>query len=49
VVVPRDRAESVLAKAQARAAKDAAETLDAWEQAHRAKIEDILRTKGFVD
>lgn len=49
VVVPRDRAESILAKAQTRAAKDAAETLDAWEQAHRAKIEDILRTKGFLD
>jgi 4-hydroxy-4-methyl-2-oxoglutarate aldolase len=48
VVVPAADLEAVLQKAQARAAKDAAETLEEWEQAHRAKIEGILRAKGFV-
>lgn len=49
VVVPAAQLEAVLAHAQARAAKDAAETLETWEAAHRARIEEILRTKGFVD
>jgi regulator of RNase E activity RraA len=49
VVVPAARQATVLAAAQARAAKDAAETLDAWEAAHRARIEGILRAKGFHD
>src|SRR5579883_2351993 len=39
VVVPVARADDVLARARARAAKDAAETLEAWEAAHRARIE----------
>ena len=30
-----------------RAAKDAAETLEGWEAAHRVRIEQILRAKGF--
>jgi 4-hydroxy-4-methyl-2-oxoglutarate aldolase len=47
VVVPGDRLDAVLAAAQARAARDAAETLDQWEAAHRARIEEILRSKGF--
>jgi regulator of RNase E activity RraA len=47
VVVPSDRLDAVLAAAQARAAKDAAETLEQWEAAHRARIEEILRSKGF--
>lgn len=47
VVVPLADAERVLKAAQARAAKDAAETLDSWEAAHRARIDDILRKKGF--
>lgn len=47
VVVPVGQLESVLQKAQARAAKDAAETLAEWEAAHRAKIDAILREKGF--
>lgn len=47
VVVPAARLDAVLQAAQARAAKDAAETLDQWEAAHRAKIEAILRDKGF--
>lgn len=47
VVVPLARAADVLARAQARAEKDAAQTLEQWEAAHRAKIEEILRRKGF--
>jgi regulator of RNase E activity RraA len=46
VVVPAGRAEAVLAAAMARAEKDASQTLDAWEAAHRARIEAILRDKG---
>jgi 4-hydroxy-4-methyl-2-oxoglutarate aldolase len=48
VVVPVSRRDTVLERAQARAAKDAAETLEAWEAAHRARIEEILRKKGFA-
>lgn len=47
VVVPSAQRDEVLQKAQARAAKDAAETLESWEANHRARIEDILRKKGF--
>jgi regulator of RNase E activity RraA len=47
VVVPSARAEAILAAAEERARKDAAETLDAWETAHRAKIDEILKRKGF--
>lgn len=43
VVVPSDRRDTVLAAAQARAAKDAAQSLADWEIAHRAKIEEALR------
>ncbi len=49
VVIPAARLDTVLASAQARAVKDAAETLDAWEAAHEARINEILRKKGFVD
>ncbi len=48
VVVPVARADDVLQKAQARAAKDAAATPDSWEAAHRARIDDLLRKKGFI-
>ena len=48
VVVPRSRAGQVLERAQARAAKDAAETLASWEAAHRAKIEQVLQKLGLV-
>jgi len=47
VVVPISRLDAVLTAAQARAARDAAETLESWEAAHRARIEQILRDKGF--
>ena len=46
-VVPSARAAEVLASARARAAKEATETLDAWEAAHREKIESLLRQVGF--
>ena len=31
-----------------RAAKDAAESLDDWERKHRARVEGILRGKGYL-
>ena len=49
VVVPARRAAAVLLDAQARAKKDAAQTLNEWEAAHRARINEILRTKRFID
>lgn len=49
VVIPLARHAEILQAAQARAAKDAAETLDEWQAAHRARIDDILRSKGFVE
>jgi len=48
VVVPAARSTGVLAAARARAAKDAEQSLDAWEAAHRAKIEEVLRRKGIA-
>ena len=48
VVVPVARLAAVLESAQARAAKDEAETLESWEQGHRARIDAILRRKGFA-
>ena len=48
VVVPKTRAAEVLQAAQKRAAKDAAQSLEEWESAHYARIEEILRKKGFV-
>ncbi|MBI1958113.1 MAG: RraA family protein [Candidatus Rokubacteria bacterium] len=47
VVVPWARAAEVLAKAQAKAAADAAETLDTWEKKHRARVEATLKAKGY--
>ena len=49
VVVPVAQLEAVLKKAQARAAKDASETLDSWEKAHHARIDELLRNKGFAE
>ncbi|WP_394824499.1 RraA family protein [Pendulispora albinea] len=46
-VVPLAKADSILASAQQRAVKEASETLEAWEAAHRARIDAILRDKGF--
>src|SRR4051812_32053171 len=43
VVVPAARAAEVLRSALARAAQDAAQSLEEWESAHRARIDAILR------
>lgn len=49
VVVPESESEAVLLKAQARSAKDDAQTLDEWEAEHRERIESILKEKGFPE
>ncbi|MFB7913296.1 RraA family protein [Streptomyces sp. NPDC056061] len=49
VVVPAARAEETLAAARTKLAKEADETLDAWEDAHRTRIDKILRDQGFED
>lgn len=46
VVTPQARAEEVLSASRAKLAKEAAETLDEWEAAHRARIDRILSEKG---
>ncbi|MEU7256705.1 RraA family protein [Streptomyces rimosus] len=46
---PGDRQEQVLADARKKLAKEADETLDAWEAAHRARIDTILRDQGFTE
>lgn len=48
VVVPAANHAEILEKAQAKAAKDEAETLETWEANHRARIEEILSKKGFT-
>lgn len=48
VVVPAARLEAVRRAAEARAARDAALSLDAWEAAHRARVEETLRKRGFA-
>ncbi|MEU5532652.1 RraA family protein [Streptomyces sp. NPDC020362] len=47
VAVPAARREEVLAAARAKLAKEAAETLDDWEKAHRARIDAILAEGGL--
>jgi regulator of RNase E activity RraA len=47
VAVPAARRADVLAAARAKLAKEAAETLDDWEAAHRARIDEILADGGF--
>jgi 4-hydroxy-4-methyl-2-oxoglutarate aldolase len=49
VVTPAGRQEQVLRDAQARQASEARESVDAWEQAHRARVDQILHDNGFVD
>lgn len=49
VVVPAAQQDTVLEAARARAAKDAAQSLDDWEAGHRARIDAILHEKGFVE
>ncbi|MEU6685095.1 RraA family protein [Streptomyces sp. NPDC046832] len=47
VVVPAARRAEVLAAARAKLAEEADETLDAWESAHRTRIDRILADQGF--
>lgn len=47
-VVPAGRAGQVLADARQKLAKEAGEDLDAWEAAHRARIDRILADHGRV-
>jgi len=49
VAVPCARAADLLAKAQAKAAADAAETLDQWEKKHRARVDATLKAKGYLE
>jgi len=48
VVVPRARQQEVLRQAQAKLAKEAAESLDDWERAHSARIDSILAEHRFT-
>lgn len=47
-VVPAGRAGEVLADARQKLAKEAGESLDAWEAAHRARIDRILADHGHL-
>lgn len=47
VVVPGGRRAEVLAEARARLAQEAAESLDEWEAAHRARVDELLGAGGF--
>ncbi|MGQ4515150.1 RraA family protein [Streptomyces sp. DW26H14] len=47
VVVPGDRADGVLPEARRALAKESAQSLDEWETAHRARIDEILTENGF--
>ncbi|MEU9132615.1 RraA family protein [Kitasatospora sp. NPDC048540] len=49
VVAPGDRLDQVLLAARAKAAQDAEVSLDAWEAAHRARIDEILHANGWTD
>ncbi|MEU2791139.1 RraA family protein [Streptomyces sp. NPDC007100] len=48
VVTPGARSEEVLRDAGAKLAKEADETLDMWEAAHRSRVEKILAERGFT-
>jgi len=49
VVVPKARADAVLAEARERVARDAAITPADWEKAHRARVDELLRHLGIPD
>jgi regulator of RNase E activity RraA len=48
VVTPSARQDQVLRDAQEKQAREDRESLDAWEQAHRALVDQILRDNGFT-
>jgi regulator of RNase E activity RraA len=49
VITPGARREQVLLAAERRLAQEAGESLDAWEEAHRAQVDKILSEGGFGD
>ncbi|MFI9628437.1 RraA family protein [Streptomyces sp. NPDC052042] len=48
VVIPSARGDQVLLGAREKLAKEARETLDSWQEAHRARIDTILAEGGFT-
>ncbi|MGW2837599.1 RraA family protein [Streptomyces sp. NPDC001493] len=48
VVTPAARQEEILAAARAKLAKEAEQSLDAWEADHRARVEKALSDQGFT-
>ncbi|MFE4632575.1 RraA family protein [Streptomyces sp. NPDC056773] len=48
VVTPAARQEEILRAARDKLAKEAGESLDAWEEQHRARIEQALSGLGFT-
>ncbi|MFF7858132.1 RraA family protein [Streptomyces sp. NPDC007904] len=48
VVVPAARREEILAAARAKLTEEAAQSLDTWEENHRARVEKALRDQGFT-
>ncbi|MFF2331684.1 MULTISPECIES: RraA family protein [unclassified Streptomyces] len=49
VVTPRARREQTLLDALKKSATEAGESLDTWQEAHRARIDRILAESGFGD
>jgi 4-hydroxy-4-methyl-2-oxoglutarate aldolase len=49
VVTPSSRQQQALLDAQKKQANDSQESLDAWERAHRARIDTILTENGFEE
>ncbi|QLJ05787.1 RraA family protein [Streptomyces sp. NEAU-sy36] len=49
VAVPAADRAGVLDAARAKLAEEAAKTLDDWERAHRARIDEILARQGFTE
>ncbi|MFE1309204.1 RraA family protein [Streptomyces sp. NPDC058755] len=47
VAVPAARRAEILQAARAKLVKEAAESLDDWEKAHRARIDALLAERGF--
>ena len=47
VVLPRGRAEAILARATERADKDARTSLEDWVKAHKARIDEATRSLGI--
>ncbi|MFH8775644.1 RraA family protein [Streptomyces sp. NPDC017958] len=47
VAVPAARRAQILQAARAKLAEEAAESLDDWERAHRARIDALLAERGF--